>query len=409
MGLLTAITSTAAASLSTRTTITKAKARPKESTTTADSIPPPQPPTRATTAKTRTTDPTPRTASSTKTIITTTASPASTATTTTTTTTASPASTATTTTATTTPPRQKSLIMLMLCLLVPTSQGVPPPPPPAVPNLEPYSSTTSASTTTVGPGGGWEEPEIRLGEFFYISFPDPVAEQFIACLCDAASQSCSVQYKLRENQTSTDFPFRYRVLSLRQARLPANDSRPAPQDPSPNPYLPYFVCDVLNFVPGEDIACVRQRASDDACGATGKCQSYSANFTLAGCGFECSQLAWLSAFTVPITYSGFEHLVSVSPNTTCLHSDGDDGGGDGGGDDNDGVTTLGLAVGLASVALVAGLVALTACLMCRRRQRLGKPDDSSKSKPPKPNSDLDPHSNGSHNRGFQEGQSHDQE
>ena len=159
-----------------------------------------------------------------------------------------------------------------------------------------------------------------------------------------------------------------------------------------NQYRPHFVCDVLDFVPGQDIACERQIPGAQTCEKTGKCQSYATYSILDVCDLECIDLAWLSAFTVPITYSGVDSFVTVSDNETCTNSftttvgtgntDQDineTGGGGGGGGGKDSSTPVALGIGLAFAGLVVGVTALAAWVVCKRvrTRKLSKKHDAS--------------------------------
>ncbi|GFS24890.1 hypothetical protein ElyMa_001674100 [Elysia marginata] len=251
-------------------------------------------------------------------------------------------------------------------------------------------SSTRGLPDTGEPAQG--DPEIRFGGFFYVSFPLAIANDFFGCMCEETSLECSVQYKLRDNQTSSDFPFLYRVLGYEQVHLPGNDA---------SLYRPHFICDVLNFVPGQDISCRRQLTADQTCETTGKCQSYAANFTLPACSLGCVDLAWLSAFTVPITYTETDHIFTLSENATCSASNNltsDVTGTEAGTKtDSDGnlqlPMVLGIALGCAGlVVIVAAFGAWRACKRVRTREKSKRNGESMESSLDFPR--------GSRNKGF---------
>ena len=183
----------------------------------------------------------------------------------------------------------------------------------------------------------------------------------MACLCDASSLTCSVQYKLGQNQTGDDVPVLYRALSSRQIRLPSNDS---------SRYWPFFVCDVVNLRPGDDISCDRQPANVQTCESTVKCQFYTVNFTSEQCGLQCSEIAWRSPYIAPMTNSGFEHLAFISENGACFPRNNTVK------DMNSGTElSLAVGIGISCGALVVIAVLVTTWIICKRIRTRGKSND----------------------------------
>ncbi|GFO07941.1 hypothetical protein PoB_003444600 [Plakobranchus ocellatus] len=242
----------------------------------------------------------------------------------------------------------------------------------AVITLNPHSyKRTTASKVDTNLGGGSSmsstgaadvrpDSEIRFGNFFYVIFPDDLSSQFLSCLCDPESVRCLVAYKFRENQTSTDFPFLYQVMSAGQEKFPDNDS---------TGYTHHFVCDVLNFIPGQDISCYRQRVTDHVCESTAKCQSYSLNLTDFNCHSSCLEMSWLSAFTVPIEYTDFIVDLRVVPNGTCSEYDTPGFNVDTMDDEDNNRGRTGfvpLAAGLASAGAIFVLVTVLTWVFCKK-------------------------------------------
>ena len=193
------------------------------------------------------------------------------------------------------------------------------------------------------------------------------------CLCDVSSMTCSVQFKLLENQTSDDILLLKRAVSSKRMKLPLNDICT---------FMPIFVCGALdNSSSVKEILCVRQHPKDQVCLPIELCHNYTAHFTSQQCDFQCSEIVLNQG--LPITFSGFEQFAVISENGTCFprrNSVKNNNSGSGEGTELPLAQVIGVISG--TVLVISASVAVATWIMCkrsrtrRRSKNVGEPKSS---------------------------------